>query len=200
MRQQHVGKQSRAQMRHIEHLFVVEGWCASFIGESANRRRRGCQPQPIRYLALRVQLNAVVGLAALGDKALIALVVYCLWIEERRAHMKERGREKNALAWLELGAYLGLPREKRRQVVSSSPKGSLRSQRKHHAVVTVEGKIICGVISDCVLRKPYGFIREIQRPRLICAGIIVIAHRINPSASKQLNVAGNVNAILYDCR
>ena len=67
-----IGKQGRAQMGHIDHLLVVEGRRAGIGGERADGRGRSGQPQPACGLALRIQLDAVVRLAALGFKAQVA--------------------------------------------------------------------------------------------------------------------------------
>ena len=118
-------------------------------------------------LPSRVQVDAVVRFAALGFEAEIACAAAgakaiwaCddLWIKERRAHVKERGGEQNALARFILGADFGLAGEERREKLAAivGPPRPLRTQRQHDAVVAIERKVLDRVESDCVLRQPNG--------------------------------------------
>ena len=183
-------------MRHIDHLLVVVGRRAGIIRECANGRRRSRQPQPIRRFAFRIQLDAVMRLAAIGDK-----IQSGVRIEKRSTHMKERSGQQNSLGQLIFGANLSLPRKKRRQVVSTGPPWSLRSEREQHPVVAVKSQVLYRIEGNCILRQPDRLIREIRISRLSCAGIIMIAHRIEPPAREQLDAARNVNAILHhSCR
>src|SRR5580698_9534500 len=103
VRQRKIRKYIRVQMRHIEHLLVVERWRARIAVDGADERCRRCQPQPVRGLALRVHLDAVVGFSCFLFKAEVAWAVEfarcaeCvgglnnIGIEERCAHVKERG-------------------------------------------------------------------------------------------------------------
>jgi len=59
-------------MRYVNHLLRVEGWSARVIRDCIHGRRRCSEPQPVRGFTLRIQFHAVVSLATLGFKTLIA--------------------------------------------------------------------------------------------------------------------------------
>ena len=123
-------------------------------------------------------------------------------IEERRAHVEERGGEQDALARLVLGSDLRLAGEEGREELAAviDPPGSLGTEGEQDAVVGVEGEVGDGVEGDGVLREPEGPVSGRGRDGGIGGGggVVVVAEGIVAAAGDELNAAGEMDAVLDD--
>ncbi len=98
--------------------------------------------------------------------------------------------------YLALGANLGLPRVKSRQIEAARPPRRLWPQRKQFAVVAVKGQGAHRTESGGILRQPDQLVRVVEFPRAGGAAQVVVAHGIDPPSGLQLNASRQMNPIL----
>ena len=128
---------------------------------------------------------------------------------------KKRGGEQNALTGLVFCADLSLAREERREKLAAvvGPARRLRTERKHHAVVRVERKVLDRVEGDGELRQPDGLVGGLGRTGIrvgrrsgiqsrngaaSVSRVVVVAQGIVAAAGDELDAAGKMNAVLHD--